>query len=327
MGIYWIQLGTGRRLHTVEWFEGHHSEEAPIQAQSPVDWETSIPWGAQLFSVTSGVSAARVRQFWVGWLSGGDVHMEALTEEKTLSSPLVAGESPVFPAVMDGSGAASFYTWRPTATGSALWKRGFSGSAVGPARMVLEIPGQALASRVATVPGLRSEHAVVGWVEHTEGLESILGAAVIEAGRAKVVLRSKPVPWTKPVTEQRMGAWASSLDRFEVACVLTGDGGPAGHSTARFGASPDTPKGAVTIARVELGAPRLLRSAIDYYRDRTEPVFHQALLLSNGQLLGEGGSVIREAVPLDSILPIVTTWRGVWWAARSATGVVSLEGL
>src|SRR5687768_14015332 len=64
--IHSFHLGPRRNLFTVSYFMGEHSESMGIEAHDPVDWDTTVPWGAELFSVTAGVAPAAVTQFWVG---------------------------------------------------------------------------------------------------------------------------------------------------------------------------------------------------------------------------------------------------------------------
>jgi hypothetical protein len=325
MGTYWIHLGPGRRLYTVEWYPGGHSEAPPIQPQDAVEWETVVPWGAQVFSVTAGVSAARVRQFWVGWLSGGQVFMEALDGIRTLTSWLEADESVVFPAVMDGSGVASVYSWRPTASGAALWQHVFSKWSAGAPRKLMDIPGRPALSRVTSVPGLRTQHAVVGWVEQTDASTSVLGTALVEEGRA-TFHRSHPIPGTRVLSPQRMGVWASAPDTWETAAILT-SAGPQAHEVARFGVNTETPEGAVKIDVLNLGPGQVARAAIDYCRYAEEPRFNRALLMADGRLIGRYGDVVRTSVPLNSELPIVTVGRSAYWRVRKPDGTFDLEPL
>src|SRR5687767_12167931 len=63
--IHTFYLGAGRRLHTVRSYVGEHIHDAGMHAFSPVDWETTVPRGALLFSVTAGVGAQTAEQFWM----------------------------------------------------------------------------------------------------------------------------------------------------------------------------------------------------------------------------------------------------------------------
>jgi len=324
-GTYSVELGPYGRLHTVEWLPGHHSEEPPLRPADPVDWAATIPSGAHVFSVTAGVSAARVRQFWVGWLSGGRVHMEPLDGVGTLSSSFVPDESMAFPAVMDGSGAASVYTWRPTASGSALWQRVFSKWTVDEPVQVVEISGRPAVSRVTSGEGLRTRHAVVAWVEST-GAGAVLGMVAAEEGRRTKVLRSQPVPGTEPFLPQRLGVWASSaLDAFEVAAVLTRADSKRGYEIARFQVTPERPQGRLGRDVLDLAADQLARAAIDHGRGGETPHTNQALLLRDGRLLANDGRLVHRSVRLDSELPIVMVGWGAYWRVAKRDGSFELE--
>jgi hypothetical protein len=324
MGTYWVHLGKHRQLRTVEWFPGHDSESPRIQPGQPVEWDTSVPWGAELFSVTAGVSAARVRQFWTGWLSGRHNHMEPHDGIRTLSSALEADESVIFPAVMDGSGAASVYTWRPTANGATLWQRVFTKWSADDPRSLLEIPGRPLLSHVASAGGLRVRHAVIGWVEQPSPAASVLGIAVIEEGRPIKVMRSAPLS-AVPLPSQRIGAWTSdALDAFQVAAVVVG-ATDSRYRLVGFGTRPGEREGRLSEEALDVKPGDLVRSALDYGR-RDQPYLHRALLLHDGRVLGEG-RVLRTGVPLDSELPIVMVGASAYWHVRRTDGTFQLDSL
>ena len=324
MGTYSVYLGRHRQLRTVEWFPGHDSESPDIQPGEPVEWDTSVPWGAEIFSVTAGVSAARVRQFWTGWLSGGHIHMEPLDGIRTLSSALEADESVIFPAVMDGSGAASVYTWRPTATGATLWQRVFTKWSADDPRSLLEIPGRPLLSHAAAAAGLRVRHAVLGWVERPSPSASVLGIAVIEEGRSIKVMRSAPVG-AVPLPSQRIGAWTSdALDAFQVAAVVVG-AADSHYRLVGFGTQPGEREGRLREEALDVKPGDLVRAAVDYGRnDQPDP--HRALLLRDGRVLGRQG-VLRTGVPLDSELPIVMVGSSPYWHVRGTDGTFQLDSL
>jgi hypothetical protein len=46
-------------------------------------------------------------QFWVGWLVGRRLHMQALMQVKPIDTELATDEVPIFPAVTDLSGVGN----------------------------------------------------------------------------------------------------------------------------------------------------------------------------------------------------------------------------
>jgi hypothetical protein len=325
MGTYVVHLTRGRRLQTVEWLPGRHSEAPTAQPHEPVEWDVVVPWGAQVFSVSAGVSAARVRQFWVGWLSSGTVYMEPLDGIRTLSAALEAEEVPVFPSVMDASGAVSFYTWRFTANGAALWQRLFTKWGANDARKVMEVSGRPTFSAATSVPGLRSQHAVIGWVEHDRAQGSVMAIALIEEGRSKV-WRSQAKVDHMPFPQQRMGVWASSPDTFAAAAVMVGDIARPGYRLARFTVGPELPAGGLALDQLSVRPGTLIRAAVDYHRSDSARV-HCALLTSDGRLVDGDDRVIRTSVQLDNLLPIVLAGGGIFWRVRQPDGRFDLEEL
>jgi hypothetical protein len=320
--IYSVYLSAGRRLHTVQAYIGQNVEDSGIHTFDPVDWEsTVVPRGAQLFSVTAGVLPETVSQFWVGWIKDRTAYLEGLTEQHAIKAPLAPDESVVFPAVMDGSGAASLFSWRSGAHGASLWQTIFKGRIASP-HSVVEIPGRPLIFRAAAVPG-HSHRGVVAWVEHTETL-TVLGMALVEHGQAKV-WRSEPIAGMAPVREQRIGVWASEDGRLETGVVLAweGGGGP-GYRLARFSAGRGGAKSALKFEKVMISAGEVTRAAVEYSSSLSDPEHVAYFLTRDGHLLeGHGLRVVRRSVPSDSSLPIVEGY----WVSKIPEGRPHFERL
>jgi hypothetical protein len=309
--IYSFYVGAGRRLHTVKAYIGQNIEDGGIHTYDPVDWETAVvPPGAQVFSVTAAVAAETVSQFWVGWIKDRSVYLEAVTADHAIKAELSADESVVFPAVMDGSGAASLFTWRAGAHGSALWQTVFKGKTARP-HLVAEIPGQPLVSRAAAIPG-HPQRGVVAWVERAE-TTSVLGLALVEHGRA-TVWRSDPMAETAPVREQRIGVWVSDDGRLETSALVTRRvDGATGYRVAHFSARLGGPKSVLRSEGVAIKDGELARGAIEYSSSLSHPDREVYLLTKDGRLLTGRLRVARRLVPLDSPLPIV---EGYWVSTK-----------
>jgi hypothetical protein len=305
--LYAIYLGAGRRIHTVEAFLGQNVEDPAITLFKPVDWETAIaPRDARIFSVTAGVSADAVSQFWVGWIQDRTVYMDALTEEHVIKAVLADDEALVVPPVMDGAGAASLFSWRAGTKVASLWQRVFKGNGAS-AHSVVEIPGHPLISRAAAVPG-HPQQGVVGWVERAEA-GSVLGLALVERGRA-TIWRSEPIAATVPISEQRIGVWASNDGRLEVSALLTERDGAAVYRLAHLSARRGETKAVLKSEGVTMKEGQLGRAAIEYSSSLSQPVREVYLLTKDGRLLaGRHLKVVRRSVPPDSPLPIV---EGFW---------------
>jgi hypothetical protein len=317
--IYSYYLGVGRRLHTVKSFRGGNSEARGIRSFEPVDWETTVPPGAQLFSVTAGISPDTTQQFWVGWLAGREVCMEALTEQQAIRTPLTAGETVVFPGIMDAAGAATLFSWRTAGDSAKLVQRKFSKTGVTEG-VVAEIPGHPVVSRVAAVPGAPSL-AMVGWVEGIEVTRSsVLGIAVVEGGQARI-WRSHEIPLTSPLAAQRMGVWGASADRREVAAVLVAPGDTRAYRLARFGSTIDEASGAPTTVPINLMPGHMVSAAIDYAASASRPQSAEYYLLKNGVVLGGGLTAVWRDVPPDSPLPFIDGY----WVGRDANGSPSFQ--
>jgi hypothetical protein len=324
--IYGFFPGGLTGLRTMEYVAYGHKTRR-MEAMHSVEWQTSVPGGARLFSVTAGVSPAKVREFWVGWISDGHAHLRSLSKLLTLTAPLAQGETAIFPAVMDGVGAASLYTWRVTDKGATLWQRVFSATAgPTPARLLAEIQGRPIVSGAAAVPGLRSHHAVVGWLARTEDVASVFGMAILE-NEGVTIRQSRPIQWSAPVERQRIGVWAPALDRFELAAVVVGDGVPATYKLAKFGMSPDGPDGALSDEPLDLIPGQLAAAAVDYSSSRDEPRCRPVFLTTGGHLLDQFGQVIRESVALDTALPIAITREGRFWGKLMPDGSLAFEPL
>jgi hypothetical protein len=320
--IYSVYLGAGRRPHTVKAYLGQNVEDSGIHTFDPVDWESAVvPRGAQLFSVTAGVSAETVTQFWVGWIKDRSAYLEALTEQHAIKATLAVDESVVFPAVMDGAGAASLFSWRAGAHGASLWQTVFKGTTASP-HSVVESPGPALISRAAAVPG-HPRRALVAWVEHAE-TTSVLGMALVEHGQA-TVWRSDPIAGMAPVREQRIGVWASEDGRLETSVVLAGEGeGGPGYRLARFSARRGGAKGALKSEKVAMRSGEIASAAIEYASSLSDPEHVAYFLTRDGRLLqGRGLRVVRRSVPSDSPLPIVEGY----WVSKMPDGRPQFERL
>jgi hypothetical protein len=303
--LYAIYAGAGRRVHTVEAGLNVFPEEAPgIGVNRPVDWETTVvPRGARVFGATAGIDAETVGQFWVGWIKDREVYLEALTAHHPVKAPLAAEELVVLPPVMDGSGAASLFSWRTGLNGASLWQTVFKGKTASP-HSVAEIPATPVVFRAAAVPG-HPERAVVAWAEQSQGA-SVLGIALVDHGRA-TVWRSEPVAAMMPLREQRIGIWASNDGRLELSVVLVGGGSAGAHyRIARFDVRKGSAAGMIKSEAVALKHGQLARAAVEYSWWVREPQREVYLLTKDGRVLvGDGLRVVRQSVPLDSPLPIV----------------------
>jgi len=319
--IHSFHLGSRRNLYTVSYFTGGHSESMGIQAHDPVDWDTTIPWGAQLFSVTAGVAPAAVTQFWVGWIDGRTVSMEALSRRRVIDSPLATGESLIFPAVMDGSGAASVYSWLPTGRGMALRQRVFA-DGVGPPRLLAEIPGVPVASRVAAVPGEHEEHAVIGWAERTPEGGTILGTAVVYRGQA-TLQRSRVAAGNAPMEQQRIGVWAGTRDWWEVAAVLD-KAAQGDYRLAVFSVDRNDGQAKLKTMKLDLQPAVVAKAAIDYESSTELPFSRRYFLDRDGLLRNERGwNALRAPVGVDSALPIINGY----WGERGADGIFTFKSI
>jgi hypothetical protein len=323
--IYGFFPGGITGLRTIE-YVAYGYERHRMEAMHSVEWHTSVPRGAKLFSVTAGISPAKVRQFWVGWISDGQAHLRSLSKLRTVTSPLVENEVPIFPAVMDASGAAVLYTWRLTEKGATLWQRVFSPMAASSPRLLAEIQGRPMAFAVAAIPGLRSRQAVVGWIARTEDVASVFGLAVVENERV-TVRRSAPIQSSAPIARQRFGVWAAAVANIELAAVLVGDGIPPNYTLAKFRLTAERPDGEVRSEPLDLKSGQLASAAVDYSCSSADPSDSVVLLTIDGRLFDDLGRVIRQSIPPNSFLPVVLSQRGRFWGKAAPDGTLVFEDL
>jgi hypothetical protein len=325
--------GKRHLLHTTQFHQGG-PELRQIVSGEPVSWDVEVPEGAQLFSVTGGVFSGHSKQFWVGWRLDRGLHMQALMQEKPIDTDLVPGEVPIFPAILDGAGRAALYSWRASGSGTALWRRVFSGDIHQPstvtAAQLSEVPAQPVVAFAGTVPGESSQHALLGWLEDTaDGAR--MGLASVRPDGVRI-LRSEPIPGTASVARQRLGIWAASHDHFELAAILQTREGTGGYDLARFTVSPSSDKGAVTRIPLNLSSGIVHSAAVDYYKNNLEPRLHQTFVTTDGLLLAASGAGKpplrqRRASSLDDPLPVVTITNAVFCAYRSEDDRVSFGHL
>jgi hypothetical protein len=258
--------------------------------------------------------------------------MQALMQEHPIEAELGADETPIFPAVMDGAGLASLYSWHPAGAGTALARRVFSGaikeapSATG--EVLSEIPGRPVVSGAAAIPGEKSQHAVIGWIEATDG-GALLGVAVITPDRMRVV-RSRPIANTVPFARQRIGIWPAgpaSSQRVRVTALVESTAGAGGYQVATFEIGPAPKEPAVTLSDSGIPARHLHAAAFDYVKNYLEPFDVRTYLTTDGALLaGAPPQVKRHSIPLDSPLPVLVT-DPAYWGTRAADGTFSFEDL
>ncbi len=325
-------LGPRRILHTAEFVQrGQELEE--LKPVKWVSWDVPVPENARIFAAGGGISPGQTHQFWVGWLAERRLHMQALMQEKPIEAELAADETPIFPAITDGSGAVSLYTWRPAPGGAtALWRHTFTGGIKKPgtanAEALSEIPGRPLVSVAAAIPSEAAAHALIGWTESgSEG--AVLGIAVIMPARMRVV-RSKPLRDLVSFANQRLGVWAgvkTAAGQYQLAAVVQSRADAPTHRLAIFNVGADAGEG-----RVNLDTPvppgRLQAAAFDYERNHLQAMLDPAYLTKDGNLwFGRTPPMIkRRGIDLDSPLPIATT-SYVYWGTRAPDGTISFEPL
>jgi len=326
-------LGPRRILHTAELMQsGPEQEELTLLKR--VSWGVSLPENARIFTAGSGVSPSRTHQFWVGWLAGRRVHMQALMQEKAIETELAGDETPIFPAITDGSGAASLYTWRPAPGGAtALWRHTFKGAiktaGTASAEALSEIPGRPLVSVAGAIPGERAAHALIGWVESgNEG--AVLGIAVITPTRMRVV-RSKPLHDLVAFANQRLGIWGqapTAVGKYQLAAVVQSRAGAPAYQLAVFNVTADTGEGRVDLSDARIPAGTLHAAAFDYERNHTQAMLNPAYLTKDGTLwFGTNPPTIkRRGIDLDSPLPIATT-SYTYWGTRAPDGTITFQQL
>ncbi len=326
-------LGKNRILHTAE-FAQTGRERAHLETDKWVSWDVPVPEGALLFGATSAVSASMSHQFWVGWLLGRRLHMQALMQLKPIEIAIDADEVPILPAVTDHSGVGNLYSWRPAGSGTALWRHSFSGQIKTAGSVTSEaqseIPGQPVVSIAGTIPGEESQHAVIGWVEATaEG--AVLGVALVSPERMRVI-RSEPIPGMVPIVRQRLGVWAGSpmsAGRFQLVAVVQSQAEQPAYSIAAMNIGPNADQGAISLSGIDIPAGTLHSAAFDvnkdYYYD-VKPSFSPTFLTEDGDLWArKRPEVLRHSVDLDSPLPVASTSVGTYWGVRAADGTVTFE--
>jgi hypothetical protein len=283
-----------------------------------------------LFGATSAVSAGMSHQFWVGWLLGRRLHMQALMQPKPIEMEIEADEVPILPAVTDSSGVGNLYTWRPAGRGTALWRHSFSGqiktAGFATSEALSEIPGQPVVSIAGTIPGEESQHVVIGWVEATvEG--AVLGIAFVSPERMRVI-RSKPIAGMVPVVRQRIGLWAAapvSAGRFQLIAAVQSQAEQPAYGAAVMNIGPNADQGSVTLSGIGIPAGTLHSAAFDY-DSYEEPSFSRTFLTKDGTLWArKKPEVKRHSVDLDSPLPVASTSVGTYWGVRAADGTMTFE--
>jgi hypothetical protein len=349
-------VGPRHILHSLRFWERRSDLGELREAPDAVPWDVEVPSGAQLFGATSGVSAGLAHQFWVGWVLGRDLHMQALKQETPFTTTLLAGERPVFPAVMDKAGRVAVYTWRPGDQGSELWRLTFTGDIHQPVTMevvgLAHVRGLPLASRAAAITNLQTSHAVLGWAENSDA-GTVLGAALIEADQVRV-FRSEPIRGTSPLPRQRVGVWALSFGCVEVDAVVESREEPLGYTLARFSIgqngptksgwwyesedsvqtsfalAPEAQQPSLALTPLALPAGSLHAAALEHLKGRFELSLEQVFLTKDGRLLQGhkiGGALreVRRDVPLDNPLAVVTGMQAAYWGTRQPNGSLTLE--
>lgn len=350
-------LGTRRILHTIEFTEQRPDLGELDNSPESVSWGVQVPSGAQIFAATCPTSALEiVGQFWVGWLEDRTLSMMAVKQEHPFQTPLVDGEIPIFPPVMDFAGRVAVYSWRPGQEGTALWRRTFTGKIHQPVTMVAEevvrIPGRPLATRTGVVPDLEASHAVLGWVEdRPEG--AVISVALIEAGQVRL-FHSEPVADSSPFGRQRLGVWAESFGCVEIDAVVQSRKAPFVYRLARFSIGqnaplpndvwwstknmptpvfalpPEAQRPALALTNLALPAGELHAVALEHPKQRSQYALHQIFLTNDGRLylahtIGGGLRVARSNVSLDDPLAVVTGADAAYWGVRHPDGNLTLE--
>jgi hypothetical protein len=323
-------LGKNRILHTAE-FAQRGQEREDLETSKWVSWDVPVPEGVLLFGATSAVSTGVSHQFWVGWLLGRQLHMQALMQLKPIDKEIEADEVPILPAVTAHSGVANLYTWRPAGHGTALWRHSFSGliktAGSVTSEALSEIPGQPVVSIVGTIPGEESQHAVIGWVEATsEG--AVLGVAIVSPERMRVI-RSEPSAGVVPLVRQRLGVWAgatTSAGRFQLIAALQSLADKPAYSVAVLNIGPDADQVSVALSGIDLPAGMLHSAAFDNDMSYLQPSFSRTFLTKDGDLWARKQlQVARHSVDLDSPLPVAATSVGTYWGTRAADGTMTFE--
>jgi hypothetical protein len=348
-------LGPRHLLNTIRFWE--RSEPGELSDKPDVvSWDVEVPQGAQLVGVTSAVSTELAHQYWVGWLLGRSLHMQALKQEAPFTTQLLPGETPIFPAIMDKAGRAAVYSWRPGDDGAGLWRRTFAGDIHQPVTMVerelARIPGRPLAARVAPISELQTSHAIIGWVEESPA-GTVLGVALIDSDRVRT-FRSEPIENVSPLARQRLGLWAQSYDCVELDAVVRSREEPFGYSLVRFSigqnqpqkdgfwqvgaqvppapflVSPEAQKPSMVLTEIRIPAGRLHAAAVEHHKWRFELYVSQIYLTDDGRILVAsqiGGELVelRRNVPLDDPLAVITGGDSTYWGTRRPDGSITLN--
>lgn len=354
-------LGKRHVLNTIR-FDTRMIDDGSYVLDDPPElaaWDVEVPVGAQIFGATSGFPSTRTHQFWVGWLVGRQLHMQALKQEAPFATDLAEAEVPIFPAVMDKAGRAALYSWRPAAQGTELWQRTFTGEIKQAPTMqshkVADVPGQPLASVAGVMEGKQhpTSHAMVGWVEDSrEG--AILGMVLIEADQVNVV-RSHPVAAMSPLPRQRLGIWGVAWDCVELSAVVQTRAERPGYSVVRFSLGQNLPnsdgwwssksvgmtladvsqqplwqKRSLEVTKLNLTPGTLHASAIDHYMQRSEKLLHQVYLTRDGHLhraydVGGELQVVFRNIALDDPLAVLISPQNPFWGTRHPDGNFTME--
>jgi hypothetical protein len=324
-------LGPRRILHTSEFFQRGIELEELRCSQGPVSWGVPVPADALVFGATSAVVTGLSHQFWVGWLVGRHLHMQALMQLQPIDTELASDDVPIFPAIMDRSGIANLYTWRPGHDKTALCRYSFAGQIKTAGKVtteaLAEIPGRPVVSVGGTIPGEQSQHAVIGWVEATaEG--AVLAMAIVMPDRMRLV-RSEPVKGMAPFARQRLGIWAAAppgtVGRVQLTAALQSETEQLAYSVAVFDVGPDSDKGSVTLSDSGIPVGTLHSAAFDYEKNQLDPFFCRTFLTRDGTLLTESPPQVRhQNIDLDSPLPVVST-SYTYWGTRAADGTMTFE--
>jgi hypothetical protein len=323
---YTLNAAGPRRILTTTRFYQRGLELEELGPEDPASWDVEVPEGPELFGATSGITPDTAHQLWVGWFMGRRLHMQAVMQELPIETEIGGDETPIFPAVMDGAGLAALYSWHPVAGGTALLRHVFSGAIKQPAavtaEVLSEVPGRPLISGAAAIPGEKSEHAVIGWIESTDA-GAVLGVAVVMPDHMRVV-RSKPIPDTIPFARQRLGVWAAapaSSRRARVTALVEARGPDGGYQVATFEIGPPPTEPTLTLAGSGIPPKQLHAAAFDCVKDYLNPYLYRTYLTNDGTLLSgtKDPQVKRQGVPLDSVLPVLVT-AAPYWGTRAADG-------
>jgi hypothetical protein len=324
---YGIGVVGPRRLLQTTQFGETGAERDEVFAFKPSPWNVPVPADAEIFGVTGGNLPEQVRQFWVGWIAGKKVHMQALMQETPIELDLAADETPIFPGIMDGAGVAALYSWRPVPGGTALWRHLFSGAiktkATAVTEALTEIPGRPALSVIGAIPGDKTQHALLGWVEEAPG-GVVLAIAVIRPAQVRIV-RSEPIPNVAPFPRQRAAIWASAPagpQRYQLAVALQSREAPHAYQEAKLTVGPRAEDREVSLSPITVPPDRLHAAAFTYIKDQFEPQTHALCLTVDGRTwIPNFPEPRHDGVSLDDPLAVMTT-RREYWGTRAADGTL-----